>query len=562
MARYSIQFPPKSAQNRKAANVCGHCRKKESSAQSAASKLKDGIIHLTIDQLEEAQRHGYTLTPEDVARVWKALIDQACEKDCGCAQTLRQHVRCDELKDFWTATKFELLGEVRLSQRQKINQKKNKAKNLEVKDDLPPAPLGKHHAEHRRYKRSKARAKQAKVATPTINTAQIPFPDQASTSTNSAAEVPLPNPAPPTGFGNLAFGGQRQAPLPGFQSMIPAALLANPAQTVVGIPITFVATLPSHRKPVQEAVPSPPLLTTSTLNISDADNNNNNNSLLNSTLAAVIPTYFTVIPSLPLDEPVLDRRYTLILVLHALGDLAVHAFDGQQQAQTWRALQHVAVDILGPSMVVESVLAFRKFAVWGIYKAVHLMVAVDDFRPRNYRLYWQGSLVGYVGFNTGAQGALGIGNGTANEVGTAVQEGNLSVSPNTLPVDRTTGLGDDDTAFSFHTNGHTIGEPNVYMTLFTGILKAAPYPKNARVNDFWVNSRAFNTYLSFQEREGPGPEGPFFRIPWPGDLYTYAPTPAERLNAKGPLIAQALSKQSRDESHGRSNSAQSSGQTV
>ena len=175
-------------------------------------------------------------------------------------------------------------------------------------------------------------------------------------------------------------------------------------------------------------------------------------------------------------------------------------------------------------MVVESVLAFRKFAVWGIYKAVHLMVAVDDFRPRNYRLYWQGSLVGYVGFNTGAQGALGIGNGTANEVGTAVQEGNLSVSPNTLPVDRTTGLGDDDTAFSFHTNGHTIGEPNVYMTLFTGILKAAPYPKNARVNDFWVNSRAFNTYLSFQEREGPGPEGPFFRYEQLIQLCTRLPT--------------------------------------
>lgn len=277
--------------------------------------------------------------------------------------------------------------------------------------------------------------------------------------------------------------------------------------------LTYLLTL-------SRAIPSPPILTPSTLDISDADN-----SLLNSTLAAVIPITFTIIPSLPLDEPVLDRRYTLILTLHALGDLAIDDFNGQQQAQTWRASsQPVAVDILGPSMVVESALAFRRFAVWGIYKAVHLMVAVDDFRPRNYRLYWQGSLVGFVGFNRGAQGALGIGNGTANETGTAVQQNTFSVSPNSLLNDTTADLGDDDTAFSFQVHGHTIGEPNVYMTLFTGILKAAPYSKTARVEDFFVNSRAFSTYLSFQEREDPGPVGPFFRYEQLIHLCTRLPT--------------------------------------
>lgn len=303
--------------------------------------------------------------------------------------------------------------------------------------------------------------------------------------------------------------------------VLPHLLLRTFTQTfrTMCLPSRHCVFLLTYLLILSRAVPSPPILTTSTLNISDADN-----SLLNSTLAAVIPPYFVIIPSLPLDEPVLDRRYTLILVLHALGDLAVDAFDEQQQAQTWRASQHVAVDILGPSMVVESVLAFRKYAVWGIYKAVHLMVAVNDFRPRNYRLYWQGSLVGYVGFNNGAQGALGIGNGTANETGTVVQEGNLSVSPNTLPNDGTTDLGDDDTTFSFQIHGHTIGEPNVYMTLFTGILKAAPYSKTERVDDFWVNSRAFNTYLSFQERVDPGPEGPFFRYEQLIHLCTRLPT--------------------------------------
>lgn len=61
------------------------------SAQSAASTLRDGIVHLTIRQLEEAQNNGHHPTSEESARLWEELIIEACEQVCGCAQVLRRH---------------------------------------------------------------------------------------------------------------------------------------------------------------------------------------------------------------------------------------------------------------------------------------------------------------------------------------------------------------------------------------------------------------------------------------------------------------------------------------
>lgn len=67
-------------------------------AELAASKLKDGIVHLTIDQLEKAESSGDDLNRGDIDRLWEALIDEACEKDCDCAQVLRQHVSLPHLR--------------------------------------------------------------------------------------------------------------------------------------------------------------------------------------------------------------------------------------------------------------------------------------------------------------------------------------------------------------------------------------------------------------------------------------------------------------------------------
>ena len=137
------------------------------------------------------------------------------------------------------------------------------------------------------------------------------------------------------------------------------------------------------------------------------------------------------------------------------------------------------------------------------------MVAHNDFRSRNYELYSQEALVGYVGFNNGVYDTLSIGNGTKDDTsGHDMQKSSLSVVPIILANATTVDPGSVVT-FAFELNGRTIGQSNVFMTLFTGILKAAPYSKAERVQDFFLNSGTFNTYLSFTAREDPGPEGPF-----------------------------------------------------
>ena len=141
------------------------------------------------------------------------------------------------------------------------------------------------------------------------------------------------------------------------------------------------------------------------------------------------------------------------------------------------------------------------------------MVASNDFRPRNYNLLWQGTLVGYVGFNNGVLGILGVQGGSANETNTAAQKKNLPVSAITLPENVTTSnLKIDHIQIDYELTGHTIGEDNVFMTLFTAILKAAPYYPTERVGDFLLNTRTFNTYLTFKGR-ALGPDEPYLEYP-------------------------------------------------
>ena len=234
----------------------------------------------------------------------------------------------------------------------------------------------------------------------------------------------------------------------------------------------------------------------------------------NSTLAAVIPKDFTITSSLPLDEPILNQRQTLLLTLQLLGTLSLDDFNGEQQSQAWRRQpQNVWIDIVGPLMTAESPLPIRKYALWGVYKAIHSMVAFNDFRPRNYELFWQGTLVGYVSFNNGPHAALVVAGGSPSETGTAaVNQGRLPISQSTLPIATTANLPDNNSGvqLSFKLYGHTIGESNVFMTLFTGILKAAPYNLAERVANFLVNARSFNAFLSFQGEEDLKPFEEFF----------------------------------------------------
>lgn len=235
------------------------------------------------------------------------------------------------------------------------------------------------------------------------------------------------------------------------------------------------------------------------------------NNLTNTTLAAVIPKDFTITPSLPLDEPVLDQRGTLLLTLQLLASLSLDDYNGEQEAQAWhRQPQDVYIKIAGPSMTAESPVAVRKYVLWGVYKVAHSMVAHSDFRPRNYEMLWEGTLVGFLSFNNGPRSALAVGGGSANETRTAIQQGRSSISRNTLPLASPAHLDDPEVEISFRIHGHSMAESNVFMSLFTGILKVAPLNPSEPVVQFLVNSRRFNTVLSFEGQPDLYPHQPYF----------------------------------------------------
>lgn len=235
------------------------------------------------------------------------------------------------------------------------------------------------------------------------------------------------------------------------------------------------------------------------------------NNLTNTTLAAVIPKDFTITPSLPLDRPVLDQRGTLLLTLQLLATLSLDDYNGEQEAQAWhRGPQDVYISIAGPLMTSESPVAVRKYVLWGVYKVAHSMVAHSDFRPRNYEMFWQGTLVGFISFINGPRSALAVAGGSANETRTAVQQGRSSISRNTLPLASPAHLDATEVEITFRIHGHSMAESNVFMTLFTGLLKVAPLNASEPVLQFLVNTRPFNTVLSFEGQPGLYPDQPYF----------------------------------------------------
>lgn len=266
-------------------------------------------------------------------------------------------------------------------------------------------------------------------------------------------------------------------------------------------PLYFLACLAS----LATAIPKP-----FTLEETTSIGKNFGNNLPNLTLPSVIPNGFIIRRGGPLDEPVLNRRLILFLTLRVLGDLALDDFYGEQQSRSWRSPLHVSIDIVGPAMVIESPLPKRKHAVWGVYSVIRLMTASNDYRPRNYELYWQGTLVGHVGFNNGFHGILGVGGGSANKTVATIQQKNLSISPVTLPKNvSTSSPGTMDVTLVYGLHGRTIGETSFFMTLYTGIVKAAPYYGSEQVEKFVVDTRTFSTYLSFKGREDLEPAMPY-----------------------------------------------------
>ena len=63
----------------------------------AANRLRNGIVHLSVEMVELAKKNGSRCTQQDAIRWWLALIEVACKKDCGCAQNLRSQVSLPNL---------------------------------------------------------------------------------------------------------------------------------------------------------------------------------------------------------------------------------------------------------------------------------------------------------------------------------------------------------------------------------------------------------------------------------------------------------------------------------
>lgn len=263
--------------------------------------------------------------------------------------------------------------------------------------------------------------------------------------------------------------------------------------------LTYLLSLPT-------AIPNPLTLHPISLLSNDSGTNHTN-----TTLAAVIPKGFTITPSLPLDEPLLDQRGILLLILQLLATLGLDDYNAAQDAQRWhRQPQDVYINFAGPLMTAESPVAVRKYVLWGVYKVAHLMVGYRDFKPRNYEMFWEGTLVGYLSFNNGLGHTLAFTSGSLDDTRTAIQQGRSSISQTTLPLASPTYLNDTGVEVTFRLHGHSIAESDVFMTLFTGVLKVAPLNPSDPVVQFLVNTRPFNTVLSFEGQPDLYPYQPYF----------------------------------------------------
>ncbi|KAM0805982.1 hypothetical protein BDR22DRAFT_194157 [Usnea florida] len=225
MASLTFEFPKKSEENRKAGNVCEYCRGTSNYRYLAANRLRNGIVHLSVEMVELAKKNGSRCTQQDAIRWWLALIEVACKKDCGCAQNLRSQVDWEGFALFWSQTKIEFTAGERLSRQQKKNlAKKAKAANPKTEDDTASAPApapaparSKNHlANERRKKKNKVRQQAAKALAGDLG-------------------------------GDI---GSLEEALPPI--LPPAPQAALPVDPVLGLPITFTATLAVHPKPVPQ----------------------------------------------------------------------------------------------------------------------------------------------------------------------------------------------------------------------------------------------------------------------------------------------------------------------
>lgn len=222
----------------------------------------------------------------------------------------------------------------------------------------------------------------------------------------------------------------------------------------------------------------------------------------NTTLGQIVPTAFTVVPGI-LTGTDLPKTSCLLQTLVGLGQMAVEDFNGRQQATTFvHPLIAIELDGRRPGAALD-----RKYAIWGFYGVMAYMLREDDFHERLFTLRWKTAIVGRVRFTGRIRPHLSGSNSTMNEIGTSAPETNLLSLSNATTASQDTTLGtrfiDGNLEYRINPMGQWIAESDIYMTIATALVQAAPIPADDMIQIFDVDTRAFNSHLLIRDSSDP-----------------------------------------------------------
>lgn len=222
----------------------------------------------------------------------------------------------------------------------------------------------------------------------------------------------------------------------------------------------------------------------------------------NTTLGQVIPTGFTVVPGILIASD-LPKSSCLLQTLVGLGQMALEDFNGRQAATSFgHPLIGIELDGRKPGASLD-----RRFAIWGLYGVMAYMLRENDFHARLFTLRWQAAIVGRVRFTARIAPHLSGGNSMINENGTSAPETNVLRLSNATTASQYTTLGtkfiDGNLVYIINPLGQRIAESDIYMTIASALVQAAPIAAADMIQTFDVDTRAFNSHLLIRDSNDP-----------------------------------------------------------
>lgn len=229
----------------------------------------------------------------------------------------------------------------------------------------------------------------------------------------------------------------------------------------------------------------------------------------NTTLRQVLPAGFSTVAG-TVSGPDLTKTSCLLQLLVAIAQTATEDFEGRQSSVTFT---HPFLVITLEGRRQGAAIA-RKYAIWGLYGAMSHMVSHNDFHAKMFTLRWQGSIVGRIRFQEKASLQINGGNSMLGIVETSTEKMSVSSLLNATTTSMNTTLGtsfvDGDLEYYIYLMGQTIAESDVYMTIATALVQAAPIPAAKPIHIFDVDARAFNSILLITATRDPRRSTPPF----------------------------------------------------